>query len=32
MISEGFIDCVSSDAGEDGVGVLVVGQGNQPYG
>lgn len=31
-ISEGFIDCASRDAGEDGVGALVVRQGDQPDG
>jgi len=28
VISEDFIDGVSSDAGEDGVGALVIGQGD----
>jgi len=32
MISEGFIDCASRDAGEYGVGALVVGEGDQPDG
>src|SRR6266699_1337523 len=32
LISEGFIDGASSDAGEDGVGALVVGEGDQPDG
>lgn len=29
LISEGFVDCVSADAGEYGVGALVVGKGTQ---
>ena len=32
VIGEDFINCSSSYAGEDGVGALVVGQGNQPDG
>jgi hypothetical protein len=32
LISEGFSDCASSDADEDGVGAQVVGEGDQPDG
>ncbi len=32
MIGEDFIDGTSSDASEDGVGVLVIGEGDQPDG
>ena len=32
VISEDFIDCASSDASEDGVGALVVGESDQPDG
>jgi hypothetical protein len=32
VIGEDFSDCASSDAGEDGVGALVVGEGDQPDG
>lgn len=32
MISEDFIDCASRDAGEDGVGALEIGEGDQPDG
>ena len=32
VIGEDFSDCASSDAGEDGVGALVVEEGDQPDG